>query len=70
MAGENASKRRIAMACVRKGMGHRFFMSTNKVAHCEVCGVQWEVKSPNNDDAKGCSFCGAPESAITIENEE
>ena len=42
---------------------------TNKVAHCKVCGVQWQVRSEAGSDAKGCAFCGAPESAITIESE-
>jgi hypothetical protein len=42
---------------------------TDKVAKCAVCGVEWQVKSPNHDDAKGCSFCDAPESAITISYE-
>jgi len=42
---------------------------TGKVAHCVVCGVQWQVRSDNNDDAKGCKFCGAPESAIVVTSE-
>ena len=42
---------------------------TNKVAKCQVCGVQWQVKSPNLDDARGCSFCDAPKEAITIVSE-
>lgn len=42
---------------------------TNKVAHCKLCGVQWQVRSQNGEDAKGCAFCGAPESAITIVSE-
>lgn len=43
---------------------------TGKVAKCQVCGVQWQVKSPNNDDAKGCSFCGASKAAISIIRED
>lgn len=42
---------------------------THLVAHCQVCGVQWQVKSPNRDDAKGCSFCGAGAKAITVVSE-
>jgi len=42
---------------------------TDKVAHCAVCGVQWQIQSPTNADAKGCSFCNASEEAITIEFE-
>ena len=43
---------------------------TELVAHCQVCGVQWEVKSPNRDDARGCSFCDAPKRAITVVSEK
>jgi hypothetical protein len=43
---------------------------TELVAHCQVCGVQWEVKSPNRDDAEGCSFCDAPKRAITVVSEK
>ena len=42
---------------------------TDKVAYCQVCGVSWQVKSPTSADAKGCSFCGAPEEAITVVSE-
>lgn len=31
---------------------------TNLYAKCNFCGVQWQIKSPNLDDAKACSFCG------------
>jgi len=40
---------------------------TYKVAHCQVCGVHWQVRG--DSDKKGCKFCGAPESAIVIESE-
>lgn len=43
---------------------------TELVAHCQVCGVQWEVKSPDRADAKGCSFCNAPARAITVVSEK
>ena len=43
---------------------------TELVAHCQVCGVQWSVKSPNREDAKGCEFCGAPARAITVVSEK
>jgi hypothetical protein len=42
---------------------------TYEVAICQVCGCQWQVKSNQREDAKGCSFCDAPESAITIISE-
>lgn len=44
-------------------------VQTNEVAHCNVCKFQWQVRSPNRDDAKGCPFCGAPERAISIQSE-
>ena len=40
---------------------------TNKVAHCKVCGAQWQMKA--DSDKMGCKFCDAPESAITIISE-
>ena len=43
---------------------------TELVAHCQVCGVQWVVQSPNRDDAKGCGFCDAPAKAITVVSEK
>ena len=43
---------------------------TELVAHCQVCGCQWVVQSPNRDDAKGCSFCDAPARAITVVSEK
>lgn len=42
---------------------------TNRYAKCQVCGFEWQIKSPTNADAKGCSFCDAPEDAITILSE-
>jgi len=42
---------------------------TYQVAKCTVCHVSWQVQSPNGDDTKGCSFCGAPEDAITVISE-
>ena len=43
--------------------------TTDLVAHCQVCGVQWAVQDSKRGDAKGCSFCDAPENAITIVSE-
>ncbi len=44
---------------------------SNKVAHCAVCGVHWQIQSMDSEpsDAQGCAFCGAPARAINIENE-
>lgn len=42
-------------------------MAKNEVGHCEVCGIQWVIRA--DSDKKGCPFCGAPESAITVEDE-
>jgi hypothetical protein len=42
---------------------------THLCAKCKVCGAQWQIKSPNLDDAKGCSFCDAPASAIIVISE-
>ena len=42
---------------------------THLYAKCQVCGVTWVIRSPNRDDAKGCSFCDAPEEAITVISE-
>lgn len=40
---------------------------TNLYAKCGLCGVQWQIKSPNLDDARGCSFCGiTDEGSISI----
>ena len=42
---------------------------TNEYASCGVCGFEWQVLAKSRDDAKGCSFCDAPASAITIHDE-
>lgn len=42
---------------------------THEVAHCQVCHTQWQVRSESRADAQGCSFCGAPASAITVVSE-
>lgn len=42
-------------------------MAKHEVAHCEICGAQWVVRAPS--DTKGCSFCGAPEEFIWVEDE-
>ena len=42
---------------------------TNEVAHCQVCGTEWQVRSGNRDDAQGCSLCDAPASAVTVVSE-
>ncbi len=31
---------------------------TNLYAKCNLCDAQWQIKSPNLDDAKACDFCG------------
>ena len=43
---------------------------TGLVARCQVCGFEWQIQSFDRSDAKGCSFCDAPESAITVISEE
>lgn len=40
---------------------------TEEVCHCQVCGVQWASRGPA--DTKGCSFCDAPEEAVTVVSE-
>ena len=40
---------------------------TNKVARCNVCGFEWQMRG--NFDNKGCPFCDAPKRAITIISE-
>jgi len=41
---------------------------TDLVAHCKVCGSQWQIRgSPAN--TVSCSFCDAPPSAIRILSE-
>ena len=44
--------------------------TTGKVARCQVCGVEWQVRSGSNADAQGCSFCNAPARAIRIRSEK
>lgn len=51
------------------GPGDTARTQTQLVARCQVCGVEWQVRSPNRDDARGCSFCDAPKEAITIISE-
>lgn len=41
---------------------------SNLVAHCQVCGTQWQVKE-STANARGCSFCDAPASAIRLLSE-
>jgi rubrerythrin len=41
---------------------------TGKVCICQVCGTQWAMRGESDD--KGCSFCNAPASAITVVSEE
>lgn len=42
---------------------------THLVARCKVCGSQWQVRSGNSDDARGCQLCDAPKEAITLISE-
>lgn len=44
--------------------------TTGLYAKCAVCGVQWQIKSGNKDDARGCSFCDAPKEAVSIHSEK
>lgn len=44
--------------------------TTGRVAHCKVCGIEWQIQSEDDTDAKGCDFCGSDSSAITINNED
>ena len=43
---------------------------TNLYARCTVCGVEWQIRSPTRADAKGCSFCDAPDEAVVVMNEK
>lgn len=43
---------------------------TGLYAVCQVCGAQWQVRSDDQADAKGCAFCDAPAKAITILSEK
>ena len=40
---------------------------TDEVCICQVCGTQWASRGPA--DIKGCSFCDAPEEAVTVVSE-
>lgn len=42
---------------------------THMVALCRTCGAQWQVRSESLEDAKSCSFCGAPINRISITSE-
>ena len=42
---------------------------TEKVAHCQVCKTQWVIRSGNEDDGRGCSFCNGPKEAVVIVSE-
>jgi len=42
---------------------------TEMVAHCQCCGVQWQVVDPNFGDARSCPWCGAGERAVTVVSE-
>lgn len=43
---------------------------THKYAKCAVCGVTWAIRSEDNADAQGCSFCDAPARAVTVISEK
>lgn len=43
---------------------------TYRYAVCGICGVQWQVKSEDDLDAQGCSFCGAPTKCVHIHSEQ
>lgn len=42
---------------------------TGRVAICQVCGTQWQVRSETDADVKGCSFCDAPAEAVMVVSE-
>ena len=44
---------------------------TGLVARCNVCHIQWQVKSDAKTDAHACPFCGAlrSEGGVTIVSE-
>lgn len=42
---------------------------THLYARCDVCGVEWAIRSFGGADEKGCSFCDAPANAITVISE-
>ena len=43
---------------------------THKYAKCQVCGVTWAIRSGDDADAQGCSFCDAPANAVVIISEK
>jgi len=43
--------------------------TTGEVARCSVCDTEWQVRSFDRTDAKGCPFCQAGEKAISIHDE-
>lgn len=43
---------------------------TYNYAVCEVCGVQWQVRSDVLADAQGCRFCNAPADRIRVLSEQ
>ena len=44
---------------------------SGKFAHCEVCGISWQILSTQAPyaDALGCIFCYAGKDAITVHDE-
>lgn len=42
---------------------------TERLARCQVCGVEWQIRSETDADAEGCSFCDAPADAVTLISE-
>jgi hypothetical protein len=42
---------------------------TERFAHCQVCGAEWQIRSETEADAEGCSFCDAPAGAVTVLSE-
>lgn len=44
--------------------------ATGLYAVCKVCGCQWQVWGDPPTNTKGCAFCNAPESAITVHSEK
>jgi len=39
---------------------------TNLYAKCKLCQFQWQLRSENLDDAKGCVACGVAGDAVRI----
>lgn len=42
---------------------------SEKVAQCQVCHTQWQIRTLDSGIPRGCPFCDAPSSAITIVSE-